>query len=232
MINSTENENKYDKPARATFLDDEKAHPWLSLLLDGYLIFDEGVTKAVALEEKKGRNLACKKGCSACCRAHTTIPVYPLELVGMTWYATEKVQNPLRKKLAKQLKNYKDSETCPFLVDGTCSIHPLRPAACRQFNVFDKVCEEGEDAFHTRREDVMTPIQKYADKAFNAMLPFYGAKNRSQRRQVLKSGIIHTRARPMLSCNWSTLPDKMKEYEKEHPELFGKSLSSDVFHIK
>ena len=210
------------KPARLSFKEDEAAHPWLSLLLDGYSIFDEGVSEVIRREEKKGRELVCKKGCASCCRAHTTIPVYPLELVGMTWYAAEKVKNPERKKLARQLKNYKDSETCPFLVDDICSIHELRPAACRHFNVFDKPCEEGEDAYYTRREDVLTPIQKYMDKAFNVMLPFYGATNRAKRRQALKSGAIHTKAIPMLRCNWESLPLKMKEYEKQHPEAFKK----------
>ena len=214
MADSTGND--HDTTVRASFPEDEAAHPWLSLLLDAYLIFDEGVADAIRREEKRGRKLACKKGCPACCRAHTGIPVYPLELVGITWYATEKVQHPHRKKLAKQLKNYKDSEACPFLVEDICSIYPLRPAACRQFNVFNRVCEEGVDAYHTRREDVLTPIQKYVDRAFNVMLPFYGAKSRAQRRQVLKSGAIHIKARPMLSCNWSSLPDKMEEYERKH----------------
>ena len=212
MSDSSDNKQK---PVRLSFKEDEDEHPWLALLLDAYLIFDEGVGEAIKREEKKGRTLACKKGCSACCRAHTTIPVYPLELAGMTWYASEKVKGPARKKLSKQLKNYKDSTVCPFLVDDICSIHPLRPAACRNFNVFDMACEEGEDAYHTRREDVLTPIQKYVDQAFNATLPFYGVDNRAKRRQVLKSGAIHSKAMPMLSCNWASLPDKMKEYEKQ-----------------
>jgi hypothetical protein len=42
-------------PQRLTFPDDEATHDWL----------------------------ACAKGCAACCRAHLTIPVYPLELVGI-----------------------------------------------------------------------------------------------------------------------------------------------------
>lgn len=205
---------------RVSFPEDEAKHSWLPMLLDAYHIFDEGVADAIQREEKKGRNLACKKGCSACCRANVTIPVYPLELVGMTWYAAEKVQNSHRKKLKQQLKNYKETDACPFLVEDICSIHLLRPAACRQFNVFDRECDEGEDAYQTRRSDVMTPIQKYVDRAFNATLPFYGAKNRAQRRQALKSGAIHTKAVPMLRCNWSTLPDKMEEFEKEHPGAF------------
>jgi Fe-S-cluster containining protein len=208
-----------EKAVRISFPESEEAHPWLTMLLDAYQIFDEGIAKAIKRDEKKGRVLACKKGCSACCYTQTTIPVYPLELVGMAWYATEKVKNKTRKKLVEHLKNYK---SCPFLIDDVCSIYPLRPAACRHFNVFDRVCERGEDAYYTRREDVLTPIDEYKDRAFNVMLPFYGATNRAKRRQVLKSGAIHTKATPILDCNWSTLPDKMKEYERENPDEFKK----------
>jgi Fe-S-cluster containining protein len=188
------------------------------MLLDAYSITDEGVAEAIRREEKTGRKLACRKGCSACCRTHTTIPVYPLELTGITWYATERVQAPHREKLKQRLKRYKESSVCPFLIDDDCSIYPLRPMACRQFNVFDRACDRGEDAYYTRRQDVLTPIEKYTDKAFNVMLPFYGAKTRVQRRQVIKSRVIHTKAIPMLSCNWPSLADKMEEYEKQQPE--------------
>lgn len=219
--NMTESETQKNGSFRATFPEDEAAHPWLSMLLDAYSIVDQGVEEAIREEEKKGRKLACRRGCSACCRTHITIPVYPLELVGMTWYATEKVLPPIREKLKEQLKNFKDSDACAFLVADECSIYPLRPMACRQFNVLDKVCEEGEDPYYTRRQDVMTPGEGYTNKAFNAMLPFYGAKTRAQRRQVIKSRVIHTKARPMRSCNWPSLSDKMEEYERENPQILG-----------
>ncbi len=216
----TDRTKKHNMPQRISFPEDEAAHPWLSMLLDAYFIVDGGVVEGIRREGKRGRKLACRKNCPACCRTHTTIPVYPLELVGMTWYAIEKVQRLQRKKLARQLKNYKGSDACPFLVGDVCSIHPLRPVACRQFNVLDEICAEGEDTYYTRRKDVLTPIKKYTDRAFNVMLPFYGAKTRAQRRKVIKSGAIHVMAREMLSCNWSGMADKMKEYERQHPQAF------------
>ncbi|MDX2503237.1 MAG: hypothetical protein QNL62_01985 [Gammaproteobacteria bacterium] len=46
--------------------------------------------KGIKREEKQGKKLACARGCAACCRSHETIPVYPLELMGMSWYAFDK----------------------------------------------------------------------------------------------------------------------------------------------
>lgn len=219
-VNSADSKTGCDRSMRASFPEDEAVRDWLPMLLDAYSIIDEGVAEGIRREEKLGRKFACEKGCSSCCYTHINIPVYPLELVGITWYVTEKVPRPQRKKLARQLKNYKELGSCPFLVDDICSIYPLRPMACRQFNVSGKACAEGEDTYYTRREDVLTPIKKYVDRAFDATLPFYGATNRAQRRSMIKSGAIHVTAREMLDCDWSSLPDKMVDYEKQHPKQF------------
>ena len=152
------------RTARLAFKEDESRQAWLPLLLEANAIVDAGVSEAIHRDEKQGRTLACHKGCAACCRSHTTIPVYPLELIGITWYAVEKITGPVREQLKQQLRDHKKGEPCPLLVDNVCSVHPLRPMACRQFNVFDKVCTEGEDAYYTRRQDVLTPIRDYAMK--------------------------------------------------------------------
>ncbi len=210
---SPTNSKDTPNPERIHYSLDEAVFPWLSPLLDAYAITDRGVNEAIAREEKKGRALACGRGCSNCCRSHTTIPVYPLELVGLTWYATEKLDGPVREKVKAQLRGHAEGEPCPFLVEGVCSIHPLRPMACRQFNVFGKACAEGEDAYYSRRDDVLTPIQKYADEAFAVMLPFYGVSDPKQQQQVIKSGKFHQLARVLQECNWASVADKMDAYD-------------------
>jgi len=204
----------YPAPERLTFPDDEARFEWLPMLLDAYHIADVGVSEGVSREEKQGRVLACRKGCSACCRTHKDIPVYPLELVGMTWYATEKVDQPVRARLQEQLRDYQQGDACPFLVDGVCAVHPVRPLACRQFNVFGQACAEGEDPFHTRRQDVMTPIRKYIDDALFTMLPFYGVGHKTERRKMIKSGAVHQLARELQRCNWPSVADKMSEFDR------------------
>ncbi|MCI0507076.1 MAG: YkgJ family cysteine cluster protein [Gammaproteobacteria bacterium] len=205
---------------------DKQKHPWLSMLLDAYQTLDNGVASAIAREEKLGRKLACHKGCAACCRTHKDIPVYPLELVGITWFVTKKVTGTIRSTLKQQLREYKEGNACPFLVDNACSIHFMRPFACRQFNVFGKVCAEGEDAYHTRRRDVLVPIKKYTDAAFDKTLPFYGVMNKMERKKIIKKGSIHQTVRILQSCNWQSLAQKMQEYE-QYQELINAHLKHE-----
>ena len=149
-----------DKMKRVSFPGDEKKHSWLGPLLDAYFIVDKGVAKAIESERKKGRSLACSKGCSNCCSTHKDIPVYPLELEGIYWYVTEKITGPAREMLKRQLNDFTKAAPCPFLIGGSCSIHPLRPMACRQFNVFGEPCGAGEDPYYMRREEVLDPVKK------------------------------------------------------------------------
>lgn len=198
---------------RLSFPEDETRHEWLPLLLDAYHITDRGVAEGVALMARKGHRLACAKGCYHCCVTHRSIPAYPLELVGITWYATEKMAGAIREDLKKALREHQSGEPCAFLLDGACAIHPMRPMACRQFNVFNAVCGPGEDAYYTRRDDVMTPNRKYSDEAFFRMLPFYGVKNKAERRRVVQEGLQHQMAKDMQTLNWITLANKMLEFD-------------------
>ncbi len=201
------------KARRLSFPDEEKKHPWLKVLLEAYHIVDKGIAKAIEEEIKKGKNLACAKGCSSCCKTHEDIPVYPLELIGITWYVTEEMKGAERELLMEQLESYKKEDPCPFLMEGACSVHPVRPMACRQFNVFGKPCEEGEDPFYTRRHDVMNPVKKYVDQAFFIMLPFYGVEKESARIKIVEAGAFHKMAKELRSCNWKSLAEKMKKFD-------------------
>jgi len=82
------------RSTRLSFPDDESKQAWLPLLLEAYAIVDAGVHEALRREQKQGRTLACHKGCAACCRSHTTIPIYPLELIGITWLCGREHNRP------------------------------------------------------------------------------------------------------------------------------------------
>jgi len=201
------------RSTRLSFPDDEAKQAWLPLLLEAYAIIDAGVNEAIRREQAQGRTLACHKGCAACCRSHTTIPIYPLELIGINWYVVEIITGPVREQLKQQLRDHKKGEPCPLLVDNACAVHPLRPMACRQFNVFDKVCTEGEDAYYTRRADVLTPIRDYADQAFDVLLPFYGIKNSGERKRMIQSGEVHRLVKVLQEYDWPKLAERMQAFE-------------------
>lgn len=198
---------------RLAFPGDEAHQAWLAPLLTAYAIVDTGVAEGIDREQAQGRTLACHKGCAACCRSHTTIPVYPIELIGITWYAVEKLTGPARAALMRQLRAHHSGEPCPLLVDNACSIHPLRPMACRQFNVFGQVCAEGEDAYYTRRADVLTPNRAYLDAALDTVLPFHGATQETQRRALIESGEVHRLVKVLQDYDWAKLAERMQAHD-------------------
>lgn len=198
---------------RLAFPADETRQTWLTPLLTAYAVVDSGVAEGIGRAQTQNRTLACHKGCAACCRSHTTIPVYPIELIGITWYAVEKLAGPVRERLVRQLRTHRSGEPCPLLVDNACSIHPLRPMACRQFNVFDRVCTEGEDAYYTRRADVLTPDRAFLDAALNTVLPFHGATQAAQRRALIESGEVHRLVKVLQEYDWAKLAERMQAFD-------------------
>ncbi len=198
---------------RLHYPEDAARHDYLNLLFKAYQLMDQGVTDGIRLMEKKGYKLACGKGCASCCVTHRSIPVYPIELVGITWFAVEKITAPLRTLLISALQANQKGDPCVFLLDNACSIHLMRPLACRQFNVFNKVCDKGEDAYYTRREDVLTPLKKYVDSAFLATMPFYKVTPKAKARDVVKKGLHHSMAKELQQMNWQSLADKMVAHD-------------------
>jgi len=201
------------EPGRMRFPEDEKRQPWLALLLEIQHLTNQGVAAAIKADSRK---LACGRGCASCCRTHTDIPVYPLELMGIAWYATEKLTGELRQRVQQQLHHHRELGACPFLVDAACAIHPLRPMACRQFNVFNTVCAVGEDAFHTRLGDVLRPDTKSKKEALREMLRHHKVKEGHERRRLVETGEVHRLAQSLRDMRWETLAARLS-YSK--PDL-------------
>ncbi len=193
-----------------------KQHAWLGMLAEAYRIADEGVVEVTRQAEEHGHSVACRKGCAACCRAHTEIPVFQPEVMGITWYVVEKLQGPVRERLHQQLVAHTPEATaCPFLIDDACSVHPVRPLACRQFNVLDRVCEEGEDAWYTRRDDVLMPLDEYKHAALGELLPFHGITDPGSQQVAVLSGRAYELARALREYDWSQLAQKMEKGKAE-----------------
>jgi uncharacterized protein len=195
---------------RLHFPADEQRLPWLALLLDAYAIADTGVAVAVKnVEKRQKKKLACGKGCGNCCVHQKDLPLYPHEIVGIYWYASEKISGPTRDLLRKRLAVGAAAAGCPFLIDNSCAIHPVRPIGCRQFNVFTAPCAVGEDPYYTRREDVLQPDPDYLDRAFAAVLPFYNLKKEGDVQAAIRT--IRAQIMNLLSFDWSKLAALMEK---------------------
>ena len=201
---------------RVHFPEDETRLPWLPMLLDAYAVADTGVAIAIRDEEKKRKKkLACGKGCGNCCAHQKDLPLYPHELVGIYWYVSEKMVAPNREVLRDRLAHSAAGDACPFLIDKACSIHPVRPIGCRQFNVFTAPCAPGEDPYYTRRDDVLTPVADYTDRAFAAVLPFYGMKREGALAEAIR--LIRSQIMNLRAFDWSKLVALMDQSGPRKP---------------
>lgn len=106
---------------------------------------------------------ACSKGCWHCCRQ--LIRVHAAEELPITDYIKKNFSSELRRRVQYNLQKWfqtleantppkellseedveafgvyhmKNGVRCPFLVDGACSIYPVRPTLCRTFYVKDR----------------------------------------------------------------------------------------------
>lgn len=202
---------------RVSFPEEEKKLPWLSLLLDAYAIADTGLAVAIRDEEKRRKSkLACAKGCGNCCEHQKDLPLYPHELVGIYWYVTEKLEASLRGTLKRRLMEHAAGSPCPFLLNRSCSIHPLRPLGCRQFNVFTTPCAPNEDPYYTRRGDVLVPLREYTDRVFTSVMPLYNIMKK-ECDTVVALKLIRSQIMNLLDFDWKKLVVVIEQREPVSP---------------
>jgi Fe-S-cluster containining protein len=117
--------------------------------------------RAWARSEARGRPISCRAGCGACCRQ--IVPVTPSEARAIARLvdampeprratirarfdaALQKLEAAdlmsrmgtltLEERSALGKAYFKQAIACPFLEDESCSIHPDRPMACREYLV-------------------------------------------------------------------------------------------------
>lgn len=189
------------------FPDDEAKHPWLPALLRMHAVVDAGVATAVRAEERRRRlTRACRRGCDVCCRAQSDIPVFQIELAGISWFCVEKLAGAARASVRTRLERHADGgRACPFLVEHACAVHPVRPMACRLFNVFGRRCAEGEDPFYERRAEMLVPPPGLLARAYRALLPFHGVTEPQDQDAWLERGLVKSLAVNLPACDWRSL---------------------------
>ncbi|MFA6135058.1 MAG: YkgJ family cysteine cluster protein [Phycisphaerae bacterium] len=120
---------------------------------------DHMVRQAVDAAEESGQSVACKSGCSACCRYLVPVSVPEAlclhqEIIALPPAQRERLQSAAAEVARKILRNPFPSEhaadsrpdrlaalnrwyagldiACPMLSDALCSLYAMRPLACRE----------------------------------------------------------------------------------------------------
>ena len=127
-----------------------------------YMIASELVSLSAKHSERQGGPVRCSSGCSACCRQLVPVSVpEAIFLVEFLLRQPHESRSPVLKRFESMheriaggglhdaiRQSSSDAESdalgrkyfqlqvaCPFLVDDNCSIHEIRPIACREHNV-------------------------------------------------------------------------------------------------
>ena len=194
---------------------DEAKYPWLSMLRRAYRIADDGMASLVREEEsRRGKKLACHKGCHVCC-LRPSVPFSPLELAGISWFVCQKLTGPVRDTVRQQMENHDKTTTCPFLVERTCAIYPVRPLACRHFVMFGEVCRAGEDPWETRQDDCRLDEAAFSSLARRVsfeMLPYYGISGHRDKVAAFNDGFMVKITKPMHEIPWTEIAKNMARF--------------------
>lgn len=120
--------------------------------------------RAVARVEAEGKTISCRAGCGACCRQavpiaasearavarHVAAMPEPrrsiiksrfaaaraaLDAAGVDHGPTALTEMTIEARPALGMTYFRAAVACPFLEDENCSIHPVRPLACREYLV-------------------------------------------------------------------------------------------------
>lgn len=121
-------------------------------------------SRAVARVEAEGKTISCQAGCGACCRQavpiapsearalarHVAAMPEPrrsqvrsrfaaaraaLDAAGVDHMPAAFSETNMEERLAMGLAYFNAGVACPFLENENCSIHPVRPLACREYLV-------------------------------------------------------------------------------------------------
>jgi Fe-S-cluster containining protein len=190
---------------RERYPDDEAHYIWLSPLLDAYHIQNTGI--AVELEQesrKRNATVACRRGCTACCE-RPAVPLTEVELNGIIWYVTTKLNDSLRDTVKTQVSNRQKSLRCIFLVDNACAIYPVRPIACRILHVFGQECRHGDNVCETRPGEVWSHSRELGRRVAYALMPLYGITGKQNMDAQFDAGFLNNASVSMLEQPWDLL---------------------------
>ncbi|MCA9709028.1 MAG: YkgJ family cysteine cluster protein [Myxococcales bacterium] len=199
-----------DPPARSRE-PDEDDQPWLTILLDALHILDQGLHHEVSSQEQqRGDRVGCHAGCTACCQSN--VRLRPLEIEGIAWYASTRLDDATWGRLRVRLGG-PDDGTCPFLLDGQCSVRPVRPITCRTFFVFGEPCKAGERLFQLRSRDIFDPSDALLERTALRLFDdeSFGLEDEPAKRAAYHAGRMYRSALGMPDVDWVATIDSLRD---------------------
>lgn len=190
---------------------DEDDYPWLTILLDALHILDQGLSREVPAEEQRRQvRVGCHAGCTACCQSN--VRLRPIEVEGVAWYAATRLDEPTWRRVRAQLSR-PDAGICPFLLDGQCSVRPLRPINCRTFFVFGEPCKVGERLVENRLDDIFEHSEPLNERVALRLFDdtSFGLSSDEDKRAAYRTGTMYLSALRMQQVDWIATIDALRD---------------------
>lgn len=113
------------------------SHATDTVLQNYRLLLERVDTHIQTVETEFPDQIACKKGCDACCRFLSLFPVEALSISK----AYSRLPENIKQQINHRLRHHKDA--CPLLIDHACALYPVRPIICRTHGF--PICIEKEN---------------------------------------------------------------------------------------
>jgi Fe-S-cluster containining protein len=129
----------------------------MQAVVDAFKSFDDKIAgELLRLKQTEGITPSCKEGCYFCCRQLIAVPLPEADVISnhirstfpeteisdlkartIKWFQWIDDELPilLSKGMDEGEAIYNHGPFCPLLVEGKCSVYPVRPAICRGYYV-------------------------------------------------------------------------------------------------
>lgn len=205
-----------EPPARAREPDEDE-YPGLTILLDALQLLDHGLSQEVsAQEQQRGVRVGCHAGCTACCQRN--VRLRSIEIEGIVWYAATRLDEPTWRRVKAQLAR-PHGPACPLLLDGQCSVRPVRPIVCRTFFVFGEPCKVGERLLQERSGDIFEHSEQLHERVALRLFDdeSFGLSSDDEKRDAYRRGAMYSSALSMEQVDWVTTIDALRDELRSAP---------------
>lgn len=194
-----------------------------------YIAISELANSLAKRTYQQNQPIACVKGCSWCCfqpvylTTQEALLIYEYVMQAFDSLQIKTIQSKSKSKFKKtrnltEEKKQSIIHACPFLVDNSCSVYPVRPMACRIYLSMDvdsckkKYDNAGDKTIFPALFDFPLKVGRYMNEGFAAFLK---GKGKEIRELTIEEFMVELFDNPDYYKKWLSLDINIEKESKE-----------------